>query len=812
MTIRTSRLCRWITRANSVSALGLLAALPLEAWAADPEWTAPPLLEGTVVASGAQVHYLEVVLNEVPTGRIAPFVTTGGRLSTTAQTLRGLGLQWPGSQSATDLDMIVLDHLPGLRSEYVVKQQQVKLLAPLEMLSGPRRRFGYVPPPPAVIDPATRAMGLALTYDIFALDTAYGRSFSGWSEARVFGKGGVLSNSMVTRYTTSDWAASQWRNVRLDTTWQFDFPDRMLTLSAGDNVTGALNWTRPTRFGGIRLSRNFALQPYRINTPLMSFTGESVLPATVDLFIDGVQRSSSQVLPGQFQIDSVPWMSGAGQAQVAITDINGRVQLLNFSLYGTPELLQEGTSDWSVELGMIRKDYGLKSFSYRSEPMISATGRYGLSNRTTLETHVEATRGLAMAGMGGSWLLGSTAGVLSLAAAGSQHESRQGVLARAAYQWSAPGFNTGLSFMERSRDFRDVASLDGWSFARRTAQAYAGFGGAFGYFSINFIQQTQNHDASRFRRGHNRSRLVNLNWSKHLANNAMLSVNAYRDLERDNGHSLYVYLSIPFDRQTRGAVSARRTRDSESVAVDARRAVHTDLGGWGWRVQAAGGDVTSGQAEVTHLGRAGQWTAGVSHYEGGGRAQAYGSASGAVVLMGGHPRAMRRVDDAFAMVSTDGVEGVPVRLENRLIGHTDADGILLLNRLNAWQRNLVSIDTLELPVDMHVPRTRTEAVPATRSGALVKFPMRRILSVRLVLRDTQGGLLPAGSEVRVSGDGMLPGATTETVVGFDGMVYLQDPVGGARLQVRTADAQCQARLPDLAEKTGLLELGEMVCR
>lgn len=783
----------------------MLATFPPQLLGADTERVPPPLSEDTVVANANDVRYLEVILNEVPTGRVAPFVTTGGQIAATAETLRSFGLRWPGSEGTNDLDLVALDHLPGLRSEYVVKQQQIKLLAPIEMLSGTRRRSGYVQAAPAVIDPSTRATGLAMSYDIFAQDSAHSRSLSGWSEMRLFGKGGVLSNSMVTRYATSDWTASQWRNIRLDTTWQFDFPDRMLSLSAGDSVTGALSWTRPTRIGGIRLSRNFALQPYRVHTPLVSFTGESVLPSTVDLFINGIKQSSNQVLPGQFQIDSVPSMSGAGQAQVAITDINGRVQLVNFSLYGTPELLQDGMSDWSMELGMVREGYGLKSFSYRNDPMMSATGRYGLSNQTTLEGHVEATAGLTMAGVGSAWLLGNTGGVLSLAAAGSQHEGRQGVLTRAAYQWSSPGFNVGLSAMARDRDFRDVASLDGGLFARRTEQAYAGFSGAFGYFSVNFVRQTRDDTI--------RSRLVNLNWSKQLPANAMLSVNAYRDLERDKEHSVYVYLSIPFDRYTRGSVSARRTRDSQSLAVEARRSVQTDLGGWGWRLQAAAGDAAGEQAEVTRLGQAGQWTAGVSHYEGSGRATAYGGASGAIVLMGGHLRAMRRVDDAFAMVSTDGVGGVPVRLENRLVGHTDDDGVLLLNRLNAWQRNLVSIDTLELPIDMHVPRTRTEAVPATRSGTLVKFPMRRILSVRLVLRNEKGGLLPAGSEVRISSDGeMQPGATRDTVVGFDGMVYLQDPVGGATLRVRTASSECQATLPDLSDKTGLLDLGEMVCR
>src|SRR5690606_29339925 len=148
-------------------------------------------------------------------------------------------------------------------------------------------------------------------------------------------------------------------------------------------------------------ARNFSLQPYRVVTPLVSFTGESVLPSTVDLMINGIRQSREQVLPGQFQIDTAPTLNGAGQAQVVITDINGRSQVVNFSIYGSQQLLQQGMSDWSLELGAVRQDYGISSFAYRDEPMFSATGRYGLDEQTTVEGHVEGSDGLVLAGLGG---------------------------------------------------------------------------------------------------------------------------------------------------------------------------------------------------------------------------------------------------------------------------------------------------------------------------------------------------------------------------------------------------------------------------
>lgn len=832
MTIRKSNLYRWTILATKV-----LSITALPGWVTGEENSLRPAAESgaifrtaalspslSLVAANTRqthqankgdqesVHYLEVVLNEMPTGLMARFVSVAGKMHADADTLRNLGLRWPGSEQASGL--IPLAGISGLHANYLARQQRIKILVPVDMLATPPNHFGYVQPKRAIIDPATRAPGLATNYDIFARHNDNSTSFSGWSEWRLFGTHGVLSNSMVSRYINHDLSPAQSSNTRLDTTWQLDFPDSMVTLSVGDSITGALPWTRPTRIGGLRLSRNFALQPYRVHTPLFSFMGSSVLPSTADLFINGVKQSSHDLAPGQFQIDSSPTLSGAGQAHVAVTDINGRVRLFNFSLYGAPELLQQGVSDWSIELGSMRENYAVDSFSYHDEALISATGRYGLSHHFTLESHFEATDGLSMAGLGGNWLLGGRAGVLSLATAQSQHGSRNGKLVRAGYQWTSPGVSFGLNTSLRDKEFRDTASANSGQPPRRTHQVFLGIGGnQYGNLSLNFIQQEYEknetwpwHDAPR-------TRLINVGWSRQILHGAMLSLSVNRNLDSKDGNSLFAHLSIPLDRFSSAAMSARHSKNHHSMTMEAKRTVQTDTGGWGWRAQSTVGDSAATRAEVTHLGQYGQWTAGASRHKHS-DTTAYGSASGSVILMDGHMRAMRHTDDAFALVSTNGIADVPVKLENRLVGHTDDHGVLLLNRLNAWQHNKLSIDTLELPADMYVERTEVQAVPATRSGTLVRFNIRRMLSVKLVLKDSGGNVLPPGSTVQVHNapsHAAAASTTHQTVVGFDGMVYLRNPTSGATLQVQTATTECTVRLPDFPDQTGLLDLGVHQC-
>ncbi|MBB1472098.1 MULTISPECIES: fimbria/pilus outer membrane usher protein [unclassified Luteimonas] len=758
---------------------------------------------------GSQELYLDVSLNEVATGTLARFVLVHRRLHASAATLRGLGLRWTGSATAQGL--VALDALPGLQVQYDEARQHLALLAPLDLLGAAQARGGYVTPAPLQADPASRIPGLILNYDVYGQHDDNSSSLGAWNELRLFGLGpGVFVNTGSSRAFRARGARDGHEAVRLDSFWEYDDPERMLTVTVGDTLTGALSWTRPTRIGGIRISRNFALQPYRITTPLASFAGEAVLPSTVDILINGIQQSSQRVQPGQFVIDSAPMLSGAGQAQMVLTDINGQRRVLDFALYGTPQLLEAGLVDWSVELGAMRRSYGQQSFDYADDPVFSATARRGMSDRATLEGHTQLAPGLQLAGVGGGWRVGARGGLLTGAAAGSRHAGHNGTLGSLGYQWNSPAFNLFASSTHRSAGFRDAGSLETGALPRRTDQAFAGFNTRLGQLGASYILQADQDNQAR--------RYATLNWSRQLPRNATVSVSLSRGLDDDAGDSAYLYWSMPLDRHASVSASARHGDRSRGLSMGAHRAPNSDLGGWGWRAQATAGDQPGAQAEVSRLSQNGQWTLGANHWRGDGNTPSatttYGSASGGLVLVRGHAYAMRRVDDAFAVVDTSGFAGVPVRLENRVVGHTDANGLLLVSRLNAWQANRLSIDPLDLPVDTQLGETSIDAVPQRRSGMLAAFKMKRIHPVDLVLRDHAGSLLPVGSRVWLEpADGEFDAdRAPDTVVGHGGMVWLTDLPEGMRLRVQTGDQLCMAA-PTLPAGSGAPdEPGDLICR
>ncbi len=791
----------------------LATSLPLVLLAAASPGVAPAQVDGDPAtatgigstpasppAQGPQTLYLEVSINHARNRMLARFLWQDGELLASPASLRALGLRLPAETPARGAGgMIALRDISGASVHYDSTRQQLSLQVPVALLDQPTHHLRS-PPLDARLDDATSSPGALLNYALYAQRGSGTTTLSGYTELRVFGLGaGTWSTTLASSYSSDDAAPA---SKRLDSYWQLDLPAAMLTLTIGDAVTGALDWTRATRIGGIRLARNFSLQPYRVTTPLASFAGDAVLPSTVDLYIEGIRQTSQQVPPGHFQLDSTPSLNGAGQARLVITDINGQRQVIGISLYGTPALLQAGLSDGTLDLGVLRQDYGLRSFAYRSQLMGSASLRHGLTDALTLEAHAEASTGIRMAGFGMATLLGQRGGVLSLDVAGSRAGSRDGYQYGLGYQWNSPHLALSLNTQRHGRHFRDVAAVQAQaSLPLRTDQAFIGISTLLGQFGTSYV--AQRYPASPA------SRYASLSWSRSLSGSGLLSISASRDLTDRGGDAAFVYWSLPLGRQAHVASSSRHDRGGDTLAVEASRSVSADTGGWGWRAQANVGGSPGGLAELTRMGRFGQWSAGVDRIGGEGSPLAYASADGALAWLGGRLQPMRRVDEAFALVSTSGVPGVPVQLENRAVGLTDANGLLLINRLEAWQRNLLSVDPQDLPADMQLGSTRIEVVPAGRSGTHVAFAMRRSLAVQFGVRDRLGHWIDAGTLATLEAPG-LP--TQTTVVGHEGRVYLLDPPAHGQLRIRVDGRDCTAALPIAPVNEGRINLGDVTCQ
>lgn len=734
--------------------------------------------------------YLDVELNGMPRG-LVHFGWRDGELWTSASALRQLDFVLP----FTTTDPVRLKSLPGLEVVYDVSLQRVMITAPLRLL---KLATTMLSTPGTATQPATASPGLLLNYDLYGARAQQGASsLSAFTELRAFSSAGVISNTALTQAISSD--NSRWKSTttRLDTSWSKSFQDEMLTLRVGDTLTGSLPWTRATRIGGVQLSTNFSLQPYRITAPLPAFLGSATLPSDVELYVNGLRQYSGKVPAGPFQLNTIPNISGSGSAQVVLTDTLGRATTLNFSLYDTQQLLQKGLSDWTLDFGVVRNNYGLRSFDYGRDPAASGTWRYGLSDTFTFETHAEATRGLGVAGAGGVWQLGPL-GMLSGAASHSVHDGQQGSQLNLGYSWRNDRFNAGLNATGTRGDYLDVASQYGAVPARGTGSAVLGYNtqslGSFGmsYLYLRYPGQL----ATRFATAY---------WFKSLGRSTSLNLSVNQSLDDRSQRSLFFGLSMALDGNVSLSGGMQRDQGRNTYTVDASNSAPSE-GGIGWRTGLRqGNSQNGGQAQVDYLGRYGRVGAGVSVY--GDSRYAYASANGGLVLMGGQTFATRRVDDAFAVVSTDGVAGVPVQLENRPIGVTDNKGMLLVTPLRAYQNNQLAIDPMQLPPDVRLDRVKTLATPTDRAGTLVRFGITPVRAALITLVDAAGTPLPVGSLARLHGaTGSEP-----VLVGFDGETYLDTLKLHNRLEVNTPDAICHVNFDYPTQSSGIPQIGPLRC-
>jgi outer membrane usher protein len=748
----------------------------------------PGLIADTGDWASGNSLYLEVTLNGSATGQLVHFDEREGQLYTSLPTLRQLGFVLP----ADTPDPVRLLGLGGVSVDYDVEHQRVAIQAPLQLLD---LKTALLNTPENAVPDATSSPGLLLNYDLYGTGGKNIGSLNAAVELRAFvGHAGVFSNTAIARIVEvphDGWHAD---SERLDSSWRLSFPDSMLQLTIGDTTTGSLSWTRATHIGGIEIGRNFALQPYRLTTPLPAFFGEATVPSAVDLYVNGLRQYSGHVPAGPFQLTTIPTINGTGMAQIVMTDAFGRSTTIDLPFYGTRQLLQKGLSDWSVDLGVVRENYGLTSFDYADKPMASGSLRYGWTDRFTLETHAEGSAGLANGGVGGVLQIGE-AGVMSAAVAHSSSRGESGSQFSVGYNWTNNRYNFAVDSTRTRGDYRDVAALYGQAPPRVSERAIAGINTAsLGNFGVNYLRLHYT--------GQPASRYAGTYWSRSFGGNLSLNVSANQNLDIDDDRSVFFGIAYAWNQRTNINAGVQRTRDSTSASVDVSSPVPGD-GGFGWRAQARSGDQGGGLAEVGWLNNQGQLIGGISAF--GGNEYAYGDVTGALVWMGGHVFAARRVDDAFAVISTDGIADVPVKLENRVLGRTDDNGMLLVTRLDAYQRNQVSINPMDLPANMHIDRVDAAVTPSDRAGILVRFGITPMRAASLILHDANGHALELGSRVRVDGQ------PDQALVGYDGVVYLEGLAAHNRLDAQTSAGLCHAQFDYPQDTNGIPEIGPLVC-
>lgn len=584
--------------------------------------------------------------------------------------------------------------------------------------------------------------------------------------------------------------------VRLDSYFQRDWPGEAVRLTVGDAVTRATEWSRPARFAGIRIGTDFALQPTQVVFPVPTLSGSSSMPSTIALAsLAGSQTLSVQ--PGAFAIDYQPVFTGAGQVTMTITDITGLSRRVTQNFYTSPRLLRPGLSDFSVEAGVLRENYGAVSFDY-GEPFAAGYLRRGVGRSLTLGGRAEVGTDVRIGGLGLGWVL-SPVGELGLAGAVSHSAQGTGTLWRAQFQRLAPTHSITMSYQWGNGRFAQIG--DSVTKAQPTGQPQRELAlsgsvaiGPLGDISLGHLE-------SRTPSGQGFSTTsLSLAGNLHAAF-YNLGIRRTRIAERTD-HGAFLSLSMPLGARTSAALRA----DGQRAVAMAALAPPTESGAG---VQlAAGYDLRSGEP-IVGIATLIRTTVGdlelAGDHSNGGKGIRI-SARGALTGVAGKLVATPRIENAFALVEFDSSENVTLFLENRpVVARAGRGRKAIIGGLQPYAENRIAIDVESLPITADIAIAEKLVVPGFRQAVKVGFGGALHNTVTVMLVDQAGVPLVAGLEVR-AGKGMA-GRT-----GYDGMVFLPDLAGGERLVISGPGVRCEAHIPPTPTVSESRQLGPVTCR
>ncbi|QRR10870.1 fimbrial biogenesis outer membrane usher protein [Burkholderia sp. MS455] len=730
------------------------------------------------------VLYLDVSINGEPTHRIARFRQADGHLFAASADLNDFGIASGDRAQPLSNTPVALDALAGLRYDYDPGRQTIDLRVPDAL----RIPHTFDARGLAATPPATSGRGIVLNYDAYA-QTAAHSPLAVWTEARYFDPAGVFSNTGIGYFRRDGQ-----RYMRYDTSWTVSDPRTLTTTQFGDTISSSLSWTRSLRIGGVQWRSNFGLRPDLVTFPVPALSGSAVVPSAVDLYVNNVRQFSGNVPGGPFVINSVPGITGAGNATVITRDALGRTIATSIPLYVDTRLLAPGLASYSVEAGFLRRAYGQDAFDYARTPAASGSVRYGVTERLTAEAHAEATSGVYNAGAGVLARIGG-GGVAnaSLAVSAGRFSGAQAGLG---YQYVTPRFSVDAQTLRAFGGYGDLGAREGTPVATISDRVTVSFPFlraqtlSFSYLGLKYP-------------GAPASRIGSAAWSVNFGMLASMTVSAFQDFRQHNARGFFVSLSVGLGDNTSVAASVGRQNGEATRAVSASRAPDYD-GGFGWNVQAGeNGPLRYGQGQLQYLGRAGQVTLLGQSF--GGQRDASVDVTGALVLMNGQLLTSRRIDDGFALVSTDAGR-VPVLHQNRPIGETDRTGYLLVPDLSAYQHNRVAIDGTTLPADARLADTTLDVVPQARSGVLARFPVTRYRAASIALRTPDGAPLPPGLDVVHVESGQ------HTIVGYDGLTFVDGLVANNHLEISGGGHDCVVAFAYRRPDDGTLpRIGPLTC-
>ncbi len=592
------------------------------------------------------------------------------------------------------------------------------------------------------------------------------------------------------------------RTVRLNSSLTYDNRDTLQQAILGDFVTGSGALGSPLNLGGISFSKNFRIDPYFVRYPFASHSGLAGSPSQFDVLVNGNRVSTGRIEPGPYEITNIQGPTGVTDVQVIVRDALGREQVYSSSFYFTQEALRKGLSEYNFALGAQRRRFGEESNNYDS---LAGTGfyRHGVSDFLTLGGRAEAAEDVFNLGPNLTWLTGR-AGLFNTTLSYSRNADNSGLAGIFDYTVQSRRFNVNASVLAQSRDYTRIGTDP--SFNTRLQGA--------GSFTTGPI--TLRYLTSQPYRGTDRT-AYSVSYTPRTRSPRLSLITTLRHIEAEESTTeLFFGLNYYFHRDFSLATSVRATEDEHRVTAAVQKT--TPIGeGWGFSAAASQFETSEGSGHsvrpfVQYNARHATLIADYQSVTIGGDTSDSRrlAVQGSVAAVGGEVMLSRPINDAFALVKVDGLEGVNIYQSGQFSGKTDRKGRLLIPSLGSYVHNQISVDNRDVPLNFELRRFSRLTSPALRAGAVLDFEAKRIQAVYGTLNiriDGQATPVRYG-EISLQ----IDGEHVRHPVGQTGEFFIEDLEPSAySLSYVGPTGSCSVLLEVPESEDTIVEIGNLLC-
>lgn len=714
----------------------------------------------------------------------------------------GLVMAAPAPVAVDGEPYVALAGVQGLVVQFDAKTVTLHLQVASSALPGttidllPKRRGG-------VIQPADASVFLNYGFNATGDESFTDRRYQAAAEL-----GARYGNWLLYGSTDYQWGDGAPRALtRLLTNAQYEDRPNLRRLTVGDFFTAGFDLSTSVPMGGLGLTKDYSMDPYFIQYPTAAFRTEVAFPSTVQVKVDGNIVDQRQVQAGPVDIRNITGVTGAQNVSVVIRDPFGREQVLQEPFFFATNVgLAEGLHEYSYNVGLLRRGYGIESSDYE-DLAFAAFHRYAFTNRLTLGMRGQATQDLYNFGPFGTYQL-PRLGVIAAGVSVGGRDGGTGYAGSAAYSYIGHSFAFNLGARHFSRDFGQLADLTS-SYRQRNAQ-YASasvYSPAAGTVAVAY----SGFDTY----GGMQSKIVNLSYTLGtLGGRGLISATYLRTLEPATDWAALLSFRYYFDRLTSTVAAVGAGRNTNTQSVSLQRSIPQGQGlGYDVTAGRVGGDAGSGafgrgfvQFNASHA-EVGAEYARSSRDGAPGYSRAF--VAGSIGAVGGSVFAAGPVLDSFAVIRIPELADVPVYANGWYAGRTNAAGEVVANNLSSYYDNFISFGAGDLSMDYVFATSQSVISPPRRSGTLVNFEVRRMRAVFGVLVGRKNGTTVPLEFRELT---LTRGAQVVKVFTARRGEFYVDGVepGEYVLQVNNG-APCSARIVVPADTGAMTDVGTLIC-